>query len=45
VNGQYLKQNYKSILNILDKEASIVIAHHCIGEEKKSEIPVFIKFK
>ena len=32
---------HKSVLNILNKEAKIVIAHHCIGSDKKSEIPAF----
>ncbi len=43
VNGQYVQKHHKSVLNILDKEAKIVIAHHPIGEEKKSEIPAFKK--
>ncbi len=41
VNGQYTQVKHKSVFNILNKGAGIVIGHYCIGDDKKSEIPVF----
>jgi predicted transposase YbfD/YdcC len=39
VKGQYVETKHKSVLNILDKDNKIVIAHKFIGCDKKSEIP------
>ena len=41
VNGQYEKQSHKSVLNILDKDNKIVIAHKFLEKGKLSEIPAF----
>ena len=39
VNGQYIEEGNKSILNILDKDAKIIIAHKFLERGKLSEIP------
>ena len=39
VNGQYIEQRNKAVLNILDKDAKIVIAHKFLEQGKLSEIP------
>jgi hypothetical protein len=41
VNGQYTQESHKCILNILDKDAKIVIAHKFLEKGKLSEIPAF----
>jgi predicted transposase YbfD/YdcC len=41
VNGQYEKQSHKSVLNILDKDNKIEIAHKFLEKGKLSEIPAF----
>ena len=41
VNGQYTTEGHKSILNVLDKDAKIVIAHKFLDKNKKSEIKAF----
>jgi hypothetical protein len=41
VNGQYTQEGHKSIVNILDKEKKIVIAHKFLEQGKLSEIPAF----
>ena len=38
VNGQYVKESHKAILNILDKDIKIVFAHKFLHKDKKSEI-------
>jgi len=38
VNGQYINESHKSILNILDKDTKIVFAHKFLDKNKKSEI-------
>lgn len=39
VNGHYTQESHKSILNILDKDAKIVIGHKFLEQKKSSEIP------
>ena len=41
VNGQYEQQGHKSVLNILDKDTKIVLAHKFLEKGKLSEIPAF----
>ena len=41
VNGQYTQKSHKCILNMLDKDAKIVIAHKFLEKGKLSEIPAF----
>jgi DDE_Tnp_1-associated/Transposase DDE domain len=41
VNGQYTQESHKSILNVLDKDSKIVIAHKFLEKGKLSEIPAF----
>lgn len=41
VNGQYTQESHKCILNMLDKDANIVIAHKFLEKGKLSEIPAF----
>jgi len=41
INGQYTQENHKCILNMLDKDAKIVIAHKFLEKGKLSEIPAF----
>jgi len=41
VNGQYIQESHKAILNILDKDIKIVFAHMFLTKEKKSEISAF----
>jgi len=41
VNGQYVKQSHKAVLNALDKDAKIVLAHKFLAKGKLSEIPAF----
>ena len=41
VNGQYEKQSHKSVLNILNKDTKIVLAHKFMEKGKLSEIPAF----
>ena len=41
VNGQYTQESHKCILNMLDKDAKIVIAHKFLEKGKLSEIPAF----
>ena len=38
VNGQYIQESHKAILNILDKDAQIVFAHKFLTQDKSSEI-------
>ena len=37
-NGQYITEEQKSILNILDKDTKLVFAHKFLGKNKTSEI-------
>ena len=41
VNGQYTQESHKCILNVLDKNQKIVIAHKFLEQGKLSEIPAF----
>jgi len=41
VCGQYTQESHKCILNILDKDVKIVIAHKFLEKGKLSEIPAF----
>jgi len=41
VSGQYTQESHKCILNVLDKDAKIVIAHKFLEKGKLSEIPAF----
>jgi hypothetical protein len=41
VNGQYTQESHKCILNMLDKDKKIVIAHKFLEKGKLSEIPGF----
>lgn len=41
VNGQYTQEGHKAILNILDKDEKIVLAHKFLDKDKKSEIKAF----
>jgi hypothetical protein len=41
VNGQYTQESHKCILNMLDKDRKIVIAHKFLEKGKLSEIPAF----
>ena len=41
VNGQYTQESHKCILNMLDKDAKVVIAHKFLEQGKLSEIPAF----
>jgi hypothetical protein len=41
VTGQYIQESHKCILNVLDKDAKIVIAHKFLEKGKLSEIPAF----
>ncbi|MDQ7060209.1 MAG: ISAs1 family transposase [Sulfurimonas sp.] len=38
VNGQYIQESHKAMLNILDKDIKIVFAHKFLDKHKKSEI-------
>ena len=44
VSGQYTQEAHKCILNILDKDVKIVIAHKFLEKGKLSEIPAFQEF-
>jgi len=41
ISGQYTQESHKCILNMLDKDAKIVIAHKFLEKGKLSEIPAF----
>jgi len=41
INGQYTQESHKCILNMLDKDKKIVIAHKLLEKGKLSEIPAF----
>lgn len=41
ISGQYTQENHKCILNMLDKDKKIVIAHKFLEKGKLSEIPAF----
>jgi hypothetical protein len=41
VTGQYRQESHKCILNMLDKDVKIVIAHKFLEKGKLSEIPAF----
>jgi len=41
VTGQYTQEKHKCILNVLDKDSKIVIAHKFLEKGKRSEIPAF----
>ncbi len=41
VCGQYTQERHKSVLNMLDKDVKIVIAHKFLEKGKLSEIPAF----
>ena len=41
INGQYTQESHKCILNMLDKDVKIVIAHKFLEKGKLSEIPSF----
>ena len=41
ISGQYTQESHKCILNMLDKDAKIVIAHKFLERGKLSEIPAF----
>ena len=41
ISGQYTQESHKCILNMLDKDVKIVIAHKFLEKGKLSEIPVF----
>jgi hypothetical protein len=41
INGQYTQESHKCILNMLDKDVKIVIAHKFLEKGKLSEIPAF----
>jgi len=41
VKGQYSEQSHKLVLNILDKDAKIVMGHKFIENDKSHEIPAF----
>ena len=41
INGQYTQASHKCILNMLDKDAKVVIAHKFLEKGKLSEIPAF----
>jgi hypothetical protein len=41
VTGQYTQESHKCILNMLDKDVKIVIAHKFLEKGKLSEIPAF----
>ncbi len=41
VNGQYVKESHKLVLNILDKNSKIVMGHKFIEKGKSHEIPAF----
>jgi hypothetical protein len=41
ITGQYTQESHKCILNVLDKDAKIVIAHKFLEKGKLSEIPAF----
>jgi hypothetical protein len=44
VTGQYTQESHKCILNVLDKDTKIVIAHKFLEKGKLSEIPAFQEF-
>ena len=39
INGQYVQEPHKAILNILDKDKKIVVGHKLLDKDKRSEIP------
>jgi hypothetical protein len=41
ITGQYTQESHKCILNMLDKDVKIVIAHKFLEKGKLSEIPAF----
>jgi len=41
ISGQYTQESHKCILNVLDKDAKIVIVHKFLERGKLSEIPAF----
>ena len=41
ISGQYTEESHKCILNMLDKDTKIVIAHKFLEKGKLSEIPAF----
>jgi len=41
VSGQYINENKKMVLNIVDKDTKLCIGHKQVGEDKKSEKAVF----
>lgn len=41
INGQYIQEGHKAVLNILDKDSKIVFAHKFLDKDKKSEIKAF----
>jgi len=41
ISGQYTQESHKCILNMLDKDIKIVIAHKFLEKGKLSEIPAF----
>lgn len=41
ISGQYTQESHKCILNMLDKDVKIVIAHKFLEKGKLSEIPAF----
>lgn len=41
ISGQYTQESHKCILNVLDKDAKIVIGHKFLEKGKLSEIPAF----
>lgn len=44
ISGQYTQESHKCILNVLDKDVKIVIAHKFLEKGKLSEIPAFQEF-
>lgn len=41
INGQYVSEPHKAVLNILDKDKKITVGHELLDKDKRSEIPAF----